>query len=195
MRQWIDEAAIQKTSLYSMIQEISFHEYREEIAQLRRDTFGAGLIHAIDEFDEVAHHFALFDAARGMIGSFRLLRNDEVPKLEMQCESGAQGLVLPEGVLIMETSRGCAGKGAVGMPMIKMSLAIKKYAAEHKAAYLISKTARLLLPIYQSMGYRVFGKPFYSDWFDEKDKQDPSIPIILKFDSQVAPQEEEILVW
>lgn len=183
-----------KTSRCFMIQEISFHENRDKIAQLRREAFGSGLIHAIDEFDEAAHHFALFDAAGGMIGSFRLLRNDEVPKLELQCESGARDLVFPKGVLIMETSRGCARKGTVGMPMIKMSLAMQKYAAKHKAAYLVSKTARLLLPIYRSMGYRVFGKPFYSDWFDEKEKGDPSTPIILDL-TKIAPEDEEVLAW
>jgi len=73
-----------------------------------------------------------------------------------------------------------------------LSRALDAYARQHKAAHIVSKTARTLLPFYQSMGFRIFGKPFYSDWFDDKAKQDPSIPIIYDF----APiPEEEVLVW
>jgi len=175
-----------------MVQEISFQEHQLTIAQMRRDAFGPGLIHAIDEFDAVAHHFAFFNEAREITALIRLLRSDEVPKLELQCESGAQDLVWPSGVLIMETSRACSRKGTSGMPMMQLSRAMGAYARQHKAAHMVSKTARLLLPLYQAMGFRIFGKPFYSDWFDEKNTNDPSIPIIYDYAPSI---EEEVLVW
>jgi len=175
-----------------MVLEISFHEHQSTIAQMRRDAFGSGLNHAIDEFDAAAHHFAFFNEAREITALIRLLRSDEVPKLELQCESEAQDLVWPSSGLIMETSRGCGRKGGSGMPLMHLSRALDAYARQHKAAHIVSKTARLLLPLYQAMGFRIFGKPFYSDWFDDKAKQDPSIPIIYDF----APSlEEEVFVW
>ena len=56
-------------------------------------------------------------------------------------------------------------------------------------------------PLYQSMGFRVFGRPFYSDWFDDRKTGLMSIPIIYDFVKPgrafaAAPQEEEeVLVW
>ncbi len=179
------------TSHY-MVREISFHEHQPTIAQMRRDAFGSGLNHAIDEFDAAAHHFAFFNEAREITALIRLLRSDEVPKLELQCESCALDLAWPSSGLIMETSRGCGRKGASDMPLMHLSRAVGNYARQHKAAHIVSKTARTLLPFYQAMGFRIFGKPFYSDWFDDKARQDPSIPIIYDF----APlPEEEVLVW
>jgi predicted GNAT family N-acyltransferase len=175
-----------------MVLEISFHEHQSTIAQMRRDAFGSGLNQVIDEFDAAAHHFAFFNETREITGLIRLLRSDEVPKLELQCESGAQDLVWPRSGLILETSRGCGRKGASGMPIMHFSRAMDSYARQHKAAHIVSKTARHLLPLYQAMGFRIFGKPFYSDWFDDKAKQDPSIPIIYDFATAL---EEDVLVW
>jgi len=96
-----------------MVREISFHEHQSTIAQMRREAFGSGLNHVIDQFDDAAHHFAFFDEAREITALIRLLRSDEVPKLELQCESDAQDLVWPSSGLIMETSRGCGKKGGL----------------------------------------------------------------------------------
>lgn len=190
-----------------MIQEISFNEHRDTIARIRREVFTTGLLHEIDEFDEHAHHFALFNPAREITGVIRVLRSDEVPKLELQSESDATDLVFPQDGLIIEVSRGCALKNLTGMPMIQLAMAMQKYAKEQKAAHVVTKTGRKLLPLYQSMGFRVFGRPFYSDWFDDRRTGLMSIPIIYDFvktapvSSTAAAQplqkdeEEEVLVW
>jgi predicted GNAT family N-acyltransferase len=184
-----------------MIQEISFHEHRAAIAQIRREVYTTGLLHEIDEFDEAAHHFALFNQAREITGVIRVLRNDEVPKLELQSESDAQDLVFPKDGLIIEVSRGCARKSISGMPLMQLAMAMQDYAKREKAAHVVTKSGSRLLPLYKSMGFRVFGKPFYSDWFDDRKTGMMSIPIIYDFVKParaVVPQqgpEEEMLVW
>ncbi|MBN8420161.1 MAG: GNAT family N-acetyltransferase [Verrucomicrobia bacterium] len=184
-----------------MVQEIPFHEHRSIIAQIRREVYTTGLVHEIDEFDESAHHFALFNSAKEITGVIRMLRNDEVPKLELQSESDAQDLVFPKGGLIMEVSRGCARKSITGMPLMQLAMAMQEYARKQKAAHVVTKSGKRLLPLYQSMGFRVFGRPFYSDWFDDRKTGLMSIPIIYDFVKPgrafaAAPQEEEeVLVW
>lgn len=181
-----------------MIREISFQEHRTTIAQIRREVYTSGLLRDIDEFDEAAHHFALFNSAGDINGVIRVLRSDEVPKLELQCESDAQDLVYPKDGLIMEVSRGCARKNLLGMPLMKMALAMQDYAKKQNAAHVVTKSGTRLLPLYKSLGFRVFGKPFYSDYFDDRKTGLMSIPIIYDF-VQAAPaakaDEEEVLVW
>jgi predicted GNAT family N-acyltransferase len=185
-----------------MLKKISFSDYQHDIVRLRREAFNS-LVHEVDEFDAAAHHFALFDAKQQMTGTIRVLRSDEVPRLELQSESDARGLLLPQNGLIIEVSRGCAGKSITGMPMIQMAWAIKEYARKEKALHIVSKTSPKLLPLYMSMGFRVFGKPFHSDWFYDRETGDTSVPIIydvVKSTRAVAvpqPQheEEEVLVW
>ncbi|MHB1081493.1 MAG: GNAT family N-acyltransferase [Prosthecobacter sp.] len=189
-----------------MVEEVSFHNHRAIIAQIRREVYTTGLIHEIDEFDEVAHHFALFNSKREITGVIRVLRSDEVPRLELQSESDAQELVFPQNGLLMEVSRGCARKSITGMPLMQLAMAMQEYARKQKAAHVVTKSGKRLLPLYQSMGFRVFGKPFYSDWFDDRKTGLMSIPIIYDFvkpghvPKVVVPQpqqheEEEVLVW
>ncbi len=189
-----------------MVQKIPFHEHRSIIAQIRREVYTTGLLHEIDEFDEFAHHFALFNSAKEITGVIRMLRSDEVPRLELQSESDAQDLVFPKSGLIMEVSRGCARRSITGMPLMQLAMAMQQYAKEQKAAHVVTKSGKRLLPLYQSMGFRVFGKPFYSDWFDDRKTGLMSIPIIYDFVKPggvppvAAPQsqqheEEEVLVW
>ncbi|MCX6847517.1 MAG: GNAT family N-acetyltransferase [Verrucomicrobia bacterium] len=189
-----------------MVQEISFNEHRATIARIRREVYTTGLIHEIDEFDEVAHHFALFNSAREITGVIRVLRSDEVPRLELQSESDAQDLVFPQDGLIMEVSRGCASKTITGMPLMQLAMAMQDYAKKQNAAHVVTKSGKRLLPLYQTMGFRVFGKPFYSDWFDDRKTGLMSIPIIYDFVKPggvpavaVPPpqqhEEEEVLVW
>lgn len=184
-----------------MVQEISFHEHRATIAQIRREVYTTGLLHDIDEFDEAAHHFALFNSAREITGVVRVLRSDEVPKLELQSESDAQDLVFPQDGLIIEVSRGCARKNITGMPLMQLAMAMQQYAKQQKAAHVVTKSGKRLLPLYQSMGFRVFGKPFYSDWFDDRRTGLMSIPIIhdlvkpARVAAVVPEHEEELLVW
>ncbi|MCF7789021.1 MAG: GNAT family N-acetyltransferase [Prosthecobacter sp.] len=184
-----------------MIEEIAFHEHRDTIAQLRREVYTSGLLHDIDEFDEAAHHFALFNAAREITGVIRVLRSDEVPKLELQSESDAQDLVFPQDGLIIEVSRGCARKSLTGMPMMKLAMAMQQYAKRQEAAHVVTKSGKRLLPLYQAMGFRVFGRPFYSDWFDDRNTGLMSIPIIYDFVKApravmaAAQPEEEVLCW
>lgn len=189
-----------------MVQKIPFHENRSIIAQIRREVYTTGLLHEIDEFDEFAHHFALFNAAGDITGVVRMLRSDEVPRLELQSESDAQDLVFPQSGLIMEVSRGCARKSLTGMPLMQLAVAMQHYAKLHNAAHVVTKSGKRLLPLYQTMGFRVFGKPFYSDWFDDRKTGLMSIPIIYDFvKPSSAPtvavprpqqhEEEEVLVW
>lgn len=189
-----------------MVQKIPFHENRSIIAQIRREVYTTGLLHEIDEFDEFAHHFALFNAAGDITGVIRMLRSDEVPRLELQSESDAPDLVFPQNGLIMEVSRGCARKSLTGMPLMQLAVAMQQYAKEQKAAHVVTKSGKRLLPLYQAMGFRVFGKPFYSDWFDDRKTGLMSIPIIYDFvKPSSAPtvavprpqqhEEEEVLVW
>jgi hypothetical protein len=191
-----DQSAAFLGTARAMIREIPFQENRDTIARLRREAYTNGLFHDIDEFDEVAHHFALFDEAGEVAGMVRMLRNDEVPRLELQCESDARDLQFPKEGLIMEFSRGCARDGTPNMPIFQLSLAMHDYALKNGAAHVVSKTGRRLLPLYQMMGFRVFGSPFYSDWFDDRNTGLMSIPIIYDFiaSSHSAP-EEEVLVW
>jgi predicted GNAT family N-acyltransferase len=183
-----------------MIQEISFHEHRDTIAKIRREVYTTGLRHDIDEFDEAAHHFALFNPAREITGVVRVLRSDEVPRLELQSESDAQDQVFPKNGLIIEVSRGCARKNLTNMPLMQLAMAMQDYAKRQQAVHVVTKSGRHLLPLYQAMGFRVFGKPFYSDWFDDRKTGLTSIPIIYDFvkpSSPAAPaqEEEEVLVW
>ena len=184
-----------------MVREISFQEHRNTIAQIRREVFTSGLLRDIDEFDEAAHHFALFNHAEEITGVIRVLRSDEVPKLELQSESDAQELVFPKGVLLMEVSRGCARKTPLGTPLLKMALAMQDYAKRQNAAHLVTKSGARLLPLYRSLGFRVFGKPFYSDYFDDRKTGLLSTPIIYDFVKpapvvrQKVEAEEEVLVW
>ena len=186
-----------------MVEEISFHEHRSIIAQIRREVYTTGLLHDIDEFDEAAHHFALFNSAREITGVIRVLRSDEVPRLELQSESDAQGLVFPTKGLIIEVSRGCARKSITGMPLMQLAMAMQDYAKKQRAAHVVTKSGKRLLPLYQTMGFRVFGQPFYSDWFDDRKTGLMSIPIIYDFvkpaRAVAVPQpqlvEEEVLVW
>lgn len=183
--------------LGGVIREVPFHEHRDIISRMRRETYTTGLLQDIDEFDPVAHHFAMFDAAGDIAGLVRMLRSDEVEKLELQCESDARDLKFPASGLVMEFSRGCAREGTANMPILQMSRAMRDYALHHGAAHVVSKTGRRLLPLYKLMGFRVFGRPFYSDWFDDRRTGLMSIPIIYDFPppSQTSPQDDEILVW
>lgn len=190
------------------IEPISFHEHRDTIASIRREVYTTGLLRVIDEFDEVAHHFALYTKAREIIGVVRALKSTEVPRLELQSESDAQELVYPQDGLIIEVSRGCARKDIIGMPLLQMAMAMQKYAKEQNATHVVTKSGKRLLPIYQSMGFRVFGKPFYSDYFDDRRTGLMSIPLIYQFAKpkpvvaavsapsySSAGDDEEVLVW
>lgn len=190
----------------NMIREVSFSENKAAIVRLRREAYAGSLVHEVDEFDPVAHHFALFDTKQQMIGAIRALRSDEVPRLELQRESRAHGLVLPRDRLIIEVSRGCTARSVTEMPLIKLARAMNDYARRENAQHIVSKTSPRLLTLYRSMGFRVFGKPFYSDWFYDFENGDSSIPIIfdiVKPSHAIAThgnlcqdqEEEEVLVW
>lgn len=177
-----------------MVQEIDFKEHRDTIARIRREAWGSSILHDIDEFDELAHHFALFDDQEQICAVTRLLRNDEVPQLELQRESGARDLVFPQGQLIMETSRGCAAKNAPILPLLPLTLFLRNYALAHRAAFMVSKSGPLLLPIYQQLGYKIFGAPFWSDWFN-RETHHLCVPLQRDMADLIAAAEEEVLPW
>lgn len=182
--------------LGGVVREIPFREHRDAIAKMRRQSYTNGLLHELDRFDEEAHHFALIDKAGDIAGLVRMLRSDEVARLELQCESDAHDLRFPSEGLIMEFSRGCARKGTANMPILQMGRAMRDYALRNHASHIVSKTGRRLLPLYQVMGFRVFGRPFYSDWFDDRNTGLMSIPIIYDFSPMPKKvPDEEVFVW
>ena len=179
--------------LRSVVREISFEKHTGIISQLRRELYGEPLVAEVDEFDPVAHHFAYVDHRDEILGVLRVLRSDEVPRLELQCESRAKDLVFPSDGLIMECSRACTRKGSYGRHLLGMCLAVRDYAVNHKADYMVAKTDPVFLPIYLRMGFRIFGKPFISDWFDD---DIPKTPIILNMSDLAGKREtEDTMVW
>lgn len=202
------DGILNEANFTMFIKPISFHEHSGTIAMIRREVYTTGLLRVIDEFDEVAHHFALYNKANEIIGVVRALKSTEVPRLELQSESDAQELVYPQDGLIIEVSRGCARKNITGMPLLQMAMTMQKYAREQNASHVVTKSGKRLLPIYQSMGFRVFGKPFFSDYFDDRRTGLMSIPLIYHFPKPkpvvaavTAPSyfssgdDEEVLVW
>jgi hypothetical protein len=176
-----------------VVQEIDFKEHREEIRLIRRESYGADLIHEEDEYDSVAHHFASLDKQKGILGVIRVLRSDEVDHLEIQGESRAGHLVFPRVRLMMECSRACMRKGASGLQLLPLAMAVRDYALAEKAGCLVAKTGPSLLPLYRSMGFEIMGGSFLSDHFAD---DSPNYPIILHLDSLgVSAPAEESMVW
>jgi predicted GNAT family N-acyltransferase len=176
-----------------MVREIVFEDHRDEIRLIRRESYGAELIHEEDEFDLVAHHFASLDPQNRIVGVIRVLRSDEVGRLEIQAESRAGHLVFPPVRLMMECSRACMRKGASGLQLLPLALAVRDYALAEKAGCLVAKSGSSLLPLYRSMGFKIMGESFLSDHFAD---DEPNYPIILQLDAlgENAPVEES-MVW
>jgi predicted GNAT family N-acyltransferase len=176
-----------------MVREVSFADFRDEICRIRRDAFGARLIHEEDKFDPRAHHFASFDERGGVLGVIRVLRSDEVDRLEIQTESGAGHLVFPSGGVVMECSRACKRKGASGLQLIPLAKAVRDYALNERAVCLVAKTVAPLLPLYRSMGFEIWGETFFSDHFASKS---PNFPLILHLQAaEGGGREEDSMVW
>lgn len=178
-----------------MVREVEFQSYRGLIESFRRASYGASITHVLDEFDEQAHHFALFDKKDKVLGVTRVLRSDEVKRFEMMHESQLKDLVLPPARLSLELSRACTIKGSGGMHLLKLCMGINEYAVKNEAEYLITKTGKHLLPLYQHFGFTMFGPPFVSDFFEDKR---PIYPIMYRWTvvkKQKEPEEEEVLVW
>jgi predicted GNAT family N-acyltransferase len=176
-----------------VVREITFKDHRDEIRLIRRESYGADLIHEEDAYDSVAHHFASLDKQKGILGVIRLLRSDEVEQLEIQGESRAGHLVYPPVRLIMECSRACMRRGASGLQLLPLALAVRDYALAEKAACLVAKSGPLLLPLYRSMGFKVMGESFFSDHFTT---QLPFVPIVLQLQApEGSVREDDSMVW
>lgn len=177
----------------TMVREIEFNSYRNIIESFRRASYGATITHVLDEFDEKAHHFALFDKKDKILGVTRVLRSDEVAQFEMMQESQLKDLVLPPAKLSLELSRACTSKGSGGVHLLNLCMGINKYAVECGAEYLITKTGKHLLSLYQHFGFTTFGPPFVSDFFEDKR---PIYPIMYRWTTVKREEpEEEVLVW
>lgn len=177
-----------------MVREIEFKSHQEIIESFRRASYGASISHVLDEFDEKAHHFALFDKKDNILGVTRVLRSDEVERFEMMHESQLKDLVLPPARLSLELSRACTIKGSAGMHLLKLCMGVNEYAVKNEADYLITKTGKHLLPMYLYFGFTKFGPPFVSDFFEDKR---PIYPIMYRWTTvrREAPPEEEVLAW
>ena len=176
-----------------MVREVSYADFRDEICCIRRDAYGAEMIHEEDRYDAVAHHFASLDQQNGIVGVIRVLRSDEVDRLEIQTESGAGQLVFPSRALVMECSRACMRRGASGLQLLPLALAVRDYALAEKAACLVAKSGPLLLPLYRSMGFKVMGESFFSDHFTT---QLPFVPIVLQLQApEGSVREDDSMVW
>lgn len=177
-----------------MVKEIEFKTHEKVIEEMRRQSYGDTITHVLDEFDEQAHHFALFDRHGKIIGITRLLRSDEVPRFEMMHESQLRDLVLPPARLSLELSRLCTVKGSAGFHLLKLCFAINDYGRKHQADYVVTKTGKHLLPLYQRIGFKTFAPPFVSDFFEDKR---PIYPIIYYWSRQKTAETvtEEVFVW
>lgn len=177
-----------------MVREIDFRSHQQLIENLRRASYGGSITHVLDEFDEQAHHFALYDKQDNVLGVTRVLRSDEVRQFEMMRESQLQHLVLPPAKLSLELSRACTVKGSAGIHLLKLCMGINEYAVKNGAEYLITKTGKHLLSLYQHFGFTTFGPPFVSDFFEDKR---PIYPIMYRWTTvkREKPEEEEVLVW
>jgi len=169
-----------------MVKEIEFKTHQKLIEDMRRRSYGDTITHVLDEFDEKAHHFALYDRKERVLGITRLLRSDEVERFEMMHESQLQHLMLPPARLSLELSRLCTSKGSAGLHLLKLCLAINDYGRKLKANYVV--------PLYKRIGFKTFAPPFVSDFFEDKR---PIHPIIYHWSSQEAeePTPEEVFVW
>jgi len=177
----------------TMVREIEFNSHREIIESFRRASYGSSITHVLDEFDELAHHFALFDKKDKVLGVTRILRSDEVKQFEMMRESQLKDLVLPPAKLSLELSRACTIKGSAGIHLLSLCMGINEYAVKNEAEYLITKTGKHLLSMYQHFGFTTFGPPFVSDFFEDKR---PIYPIMYRWTvvKREVP-EEEVFVW
>lgn len=177
-----------------MVREIDFKTHEKLIEGMRRQSYGATITHVLDEFDPLAHHFALYDRNEKVIGVTRLLRSDEVERFEMMHESQLQHLTLPPARLSFELSRLCTVKGSAGLHLLKLCFGINDYAKEHDADYVVTKSGKHLLPLYQRIGFRTFAEPFVSDFFEDKR---PIHPIIYHWNKKptAKPLTDEVFVW
>lgn len=177
-----------------MVQEIDFKSHQQLIEDMRRQSYGASITHVLDEFDEKAHHFALYDRKGRVLGITRLLRSDEVDRFEMMHESQLQHLVLPPARLSLELSRLCTSKGSAGLHLLKLCLAINDYGRKLHADYVVTKTGAHLLSLYKRIGFQTFAPPFVSDFFEDKR---PIHPIIYYWNKNkpVQTTDEETFVW
>lgn len=176
-----------------MVREIEFSSHRKIIEAFRRTSYGASITHVLDEFDERAHHFALFDPKGNILGVTRILRSDEVAQFEMMRESQLKDLVLPQARLGLELSRACTVKGSAGIHLLRLCMGINDYAVKNEAEYLITKTGRHLLSLYLHFGFTTFGHPFVSDFFEDKR---PIYPIIYRWTVvKKVETEEDVMVW
>ncbi|MDZ4404907.1 hypothetical protein [Prosthecobacter sp.] len=176
-----------------MLRELSFTDDRKLIEQFRRDCYKGTLNRVLDDFDEKAHHFALFDEHEEIQAMARILRSDEVQPFELFLEPKAQGLALPTHGLGLESSRVCAKDGSAGTYLLRLCLGVNDYAVRSRADYLIAKTVPHLLPIYLQFGFKVFGEPFISDWFSDNRTV---FPIMYRWDNEPpAAEDDSVFVW
>ncbi|MCB1276920.1 GNAT family N-acyltransferase [Prosthecobacter sp.] len=176
-----------------MFKEIDFSSNRPLIEKFRRSSYGGTITHVLDEFDEQAHHFALYNSKGDVLGITRVLRSDEVKQFEMMRESQLKDLVLPSAKLSLEGSRSCTVKGSGGVHLLRICLGVNEYAVKNGAEYLITKTGKHLLSVYQHFGFTTFGPPFVSDFFEDKR---PIYPIMYRWTTvRKEEPEEEVLVW
>jgi hypothetical protein len=174
-----------------MIKELKFETDRKLIEEFRLDSYRGALAKGSDEFDEAAHHFALFDSAGQMLALARVLRSDEVSSFELFRESRLKMPELPPARLSLEASRVCAAHGSSGVHLLKLCMGINEYAVENKADYLIAKTVEKFLPIYKRMGFTVFAPPFTSDFFDDNRTV---YPIVYQW-NKGAPDDDDVMIW
>ena len=177
-----------------MVRELSFADHKPQIEQFRRDAYKGTLIQVLDDFDERAHHFALFDKNDNILAMTRVLRSDEIQPFELFLESKAQGLALPTPGLGLESSRTCARSGSAGIYLLRLFYGVNDFAKRWKADYVIGKTETHLLPIYLQFGFKVLAPPFISDFFGDNRTV---YPIVYRwhYDNPAEPDEDAEFVY
>ena len=176
-----------------MVRELVFKDDNKLIEQFRRESYKGTLVRVLDDFDEAAHHFALFGDRNEIQAMARILRSDEIQPFELFRESKAKNLSLPSEGLGLESSRVCAKNGSAGIYLLRLCMGLNEYAVKSRADYLIAKTEGHLLPIYLQFGFTVFGKPFVSDFFGDNRTV---YPIVHRWSPEKPAVDEGVeLVW
>ncbi|MCP4604460.1 MAG: GNAT family N-acetyltransferase [Proteobacteria bacterium] len=147
-----------------IVREVEFERYREFIADFRATAYGDKLSVPLDEFDQIAHHFFLFDDDQEIVGMVRLLRSDEVSTFEIQEESSLQDLVLPDYSICCECSRLCTSQGSKGLYFKYLVKFVVDYCGDNGIDYSITCVDERNFEIYtRYLRAETCGGPFIPD--------------------------------
>ena len=159
-----------------MIEEVSFELNKDFIHQFRKYAYKGKLKEYIDYFDRFAHHFFIYDKnGRKIVGMFRILRNDEIDRFEIDEDSGSSFAKESRGV---EISRLCTDPCLKGnsMCIVQMFKFMINYCKENNIEFTVAGSKQELMSFYTKVGFQVCGEEYIPSRFIEK-----HYPIILNW--------------